>query len=71
MGEFVTFVFFLADLLSGVQVWTALVVAWLGQWPHAADAAFGGILLVIMAAAVAVALWQAVYRTVLVWLRTR
>jgi hypothetical protein len=71
MGGLVTFVSFLPDLLSDVQVWIALVATWLGQWPHAAGAAFGGILLVIMAAAVAVALWQAVYRTVLVWLRTR
>jgi hypothetical protein len=71
MGGLVTFVFFLPDMLSGVQVWIALIVAWLGQWPHVTSAAFGGILLIIMAVAVAVALWQAVYRTVLVWLRTR
>lgn len=68
---FVTFVFFLPDLLSGVRAWIALVVGWFDQLPHAAGAAFGGVLLIVMAAAVAVALWQAVYRTVLVWLRTR
>lgn len=66
-----TFVFFLPDLLSGSHFWISAVAALLGEVRHAAGAAFGLILLLAMASAVTVALWQAIYRTVLVWLHSR
>ena len=65
------FAFFLPELLSSNSFSIDIVVAWFDALRHAVGAAIGVILLFTMASAVAVATWQAIYRTVLGWLGTR